>query len=405
MTQASAAQAAADPVSSRSRDTSSAPRQVRVAVDAMGGDAGPEAVVDAVLSVARDAPGARFTLFGDGPALEGFLAARAPSTDAAAGTEPRVRVVHCAVAIDMADSPRDAIRRGPDASMRRALAAVADGDADAIVSAGNTAALTTLASLILARSPGVDRPAIAALWPQTPSAADRSGAGERFSVVLDMGASLQADAAALVQFAAMGAEYARLALGPQLDGAPPRVALLNVGAEPTKGRPELREAARILESGASDLGVRFVGFIEGDTILSGRADVVVTDGFTGNVALKSAEGAARLIGAFIREAFSDSWIGRAAALAAAPALKRLKRRMDPRRVNGGVFLGLQGVVVKSHGSADAVAFGSALRLAARLATSDAARRFAAQVALLGDAPVHQEAMGSVRAGRGARPRA
>lgn len=401
MTQASAHGAAA-PLSPPSSPLLEADRRVRVAVDAMGGDAGPEAIVAAVRQAASEHRGARFVLFGDGDVLGRLLAQGATgAASTAEAVDDRIDVVHCAAAIHMADSPRDAVRRGPDASMRRALGAVADGAADAVVSAGNTAALTTLSSLILARSQGVDRSAIAALWPLAPSSAPASAAGaERFAVVLDMGASLQADAAALTQFAAMGAEYARLALGPQLGGAAPRVALLNVGAEPTKGRPELREAARILELAAAELAFDFVGFIEGDTIPAGRADVVVTDGFTGNVALKSAEGTARLIAEFLREAFGGKLAGRLAGLAAAPALRRLKRRMDPRRVNGGVFLGLEGVVVKSHGSADAVAFGSALRLATRLAGCDAPGRLTAQVALLGAAPIHRASAG---AGRHARP--
>ncbi len=353
--------------------SSEARRSARVAVDAMRGDAGPDAALAAVSAVAAEAPDLAFTHFGD-PA---WVDAAQSAPVVASG---RATLERCDAVVDMADRPRQALRRGRDSSMSRALEAVADGAADAAVSAGNTAALMTLASLRLRAADAGQRPAIAALWPS------RSAAG--FNVVLDMGADIRADADALVGYATMGAAYADAALGIAL----PRVALLNVGGEPGKGRAEIREAAERLalsaEVGALD--ARFIGFVEGDEIALDKADVVVTDGFSGNVALKTAEGTARLIGGFLKEAFSGSWTSRLAAIAAYPALKRLKKRMDPRSVNGGVFLGLRGVVVKSHGAADAVAFASALRLAARLARNDIAGRVAAQLARRPSATVDPE---------------
>lgn len=351
-------------------NTSDQGRVVTVAVDAMGGDRGASAALAAI--AASRAACVRHVVFGDQDILSAELARLGHGDAIDAGA---LEIRGCESVVAMADRPREALRRGRGSSMSLALDAVAAGEADVAVSSGNTAALMTLASLRLRDAAAATRPAIAALWPSL------SASGS--TVMLDMGADLRADAAALAQYAAMGAVYAEAAL----DLAAPRIALLNVGTEPTKGRPELREAAErialLVETGR--LPARFVGFVEGDDIPRDVADVIVTDGFSGNVALKSAEGAARLIASFMREAFSGSLLGRLGALAAYPALKRLKARMDPRNVNGGVFLGLSGLVVKSHGAADAVAFASALRLAQRLARFDLAPRIAARLAQL-DAP-------------------
>lgn len=358
-------------------------QRVTIAIDAMSGEGGPPAAVAAAAEVAGDRPDASFIFFGAERDLAP-LVARLPEL---AG---RVSVEACSAVVQMADRPREALRRGRDSSMSRALDAVAEGRAQVAVSAGNTAALMAMASLRLKPDSVAARPAIAALWP--------SVSVHGSAVVLDMGADIKADEEALTAYAAMGAAYAQAALRIET----PRIALLNVGSEPTKGRPELRASARRIAQleAQGALGGRFLGFVEGDQIAFDYADVIVTDGFTGNVALKSAEGAARLIGRFTRDAFSRSLWDRLSALAAAPALRRLKARMDPRSVNGGVFLGLSGLVVKSHGAADAVAFASALRLAARLTEQDVGGRIDARLARLADAdiePLDAAATGAVKA--------
>lgn len=345
-----------------------------LAVDAMSGEHGPEAALAAVAGAVSAVARARAIVFGDAAALSAH-AARLGAAGAG-----RIELRNAESVVPMDAGPRDALRKGRGSSMWRALDAVGSGEADVAVSAGNTAALMAMASHRLRIAPNTPKPAIAALWPS------RSAAG--FNVVLDMGAGLEADAETLVGYALMGAAYARLALGLER----PRIGLLNVGAERGKGRAELRAAADRLED-VTEWGVdaRFVGFVEGDRIPSAEVDVVVTDGFTGNIALKTAEGTARLIGGYAREAFSGSWPRRAAALLAYPALKALRRRMDPRRVNGGVFLGLNGVVVKSHGAADSVAFASALRLATTIGRRDLARVVAAELAKLGREPQYRGA--------------
>ena len=226
-----------------------------------------------------------------------------------------------------------------------------------------------LVSMIrLKKLPGVDRPAIACLWPS------RSPGG--FNVLLDVGADIRADATNLLQYALMGASYARNGL----ELSRPRIGLMNVGTEENKGHTEIREAHDLITSAADDANFEFVGFVEGGDIPSGRVDVIVTDGFTGNIALKTGEGTALLIREFLREAFRATPLSRIAALLAVTSLRRLSKRIDPRRVNGGVFLGLNGTVVKSHGSADAVGVASAIGLACRLAESRFNERLAARVA-------------------------
>jgi glycerol-3-phosphate acyltransferase PlsX len=229
--------------------------------------------------------------------------------------------------------------------------------------------MMAMALFCLRRAKGVDRPAIAALWPT-------KGPREH-CIVLDMGADVRADAADLAKYAVMGSEYARIALNTEV----PRVAVLNVGVEETKGRPEVKEAAEILREMANrgGSGFTFEGFIEANAIPTGKADVVVTDGFTGNVALKSAEGTAQFIGDHLRGAFEHHWSSRIAALLSMASLRRLKRRIDPRRVNGGVFLGLDGLAVKSHGSADATGFAAAVDLAATMSRADVMNRIAGQL--------------------------
>ena len=343
-----------------------------VSVDAMGGDLGPEAVLDGLIlaldACANDDAGAlQFLIHGPESVLGPLLADR-PRLARHAALRP------CAETVEGSARPTEALRQGRESSMWRCLEAVAEGEADAALSLGNTGALLAMAMVWLRPAPGVARSAIAAHWPS------RNPAG--FNVVLDMGADVRAEARNLVDYALMGVEYARLTLSIER----PRVALLNVGSEEIKGRSEITEAADRLRSlsaasaSESDPGFDYVGFVEGDQISSTRADVIVTDGFTGNVALKTAEGTARLIGAFLKEAFQSDWRGRLGALVALSPLRRFRRRIDPRRVNGGVFLGLNGVVVKSHGGADAVGVAAAVALARRLGADHIADRIAGQVA-------------------------
>lgn len=349
-------------------------KRIVISVDAMGGDRGPAAVVAGlVLSVAQN-PDAYFLLHGDKNALTALV-----------GREPvlagRVDIIHADRVVTMNDKPSQVMRHGDGTSMWSCIDSVKKGEATVAVSCGNTGALMAVAMIRLRKLPGINRPAIASFWPS------RNVGG--YNVMLDMGADVKADAADLVQYAMMGAAYARNGL--RLDR--PRVGLLNVGTEEHKGRAELKEAHELLQSGAAQDGFDFIGFVEGSDIPSDRVDVIVTDGFTGNIALKTGEGTAKLISDFLKEEFNASAFSRLAALFALGTLKRLGRRMDPRRANGGVFLGLNGTVVKSHGSADATGVAAALRLACQLAASGFQEGLAARVASAGskgqDAAIEQ----------------
>jgi glycerol-3-phosphate acyltransferase PlsX len=336
--------------------------EITLSIDAMGGDNAPTSVIDGIAKLAKSDPDIRFLLHGDTAAIEPLLSKRRP-------LDGRTEIRHTDDVIAMDAKPAVAVRRGRQSSLWRALESVRDGEASAMVSAGNTGAMMAMALFCLRRANGVDRPAIAALWPTR---------GKReHCIVLDMGADVRADAADLAKYAVMGSEYARIALNTEV----PRVAVLNVGVEETKGRPEVKEAAEILRemAGRSDSGFTFNGFIEANAIPTGEADVVVTDGFTGNVALKAAEGTAQFISGHLRGAFEHDWSSRLAALFAMASLRRLKRRIDPRRVNGGVFLGLDGLAVKSHGSADATGFAAAVELAATMSRADVIKRIAGQL--------------------------
>ncbi len=335
---------------------------ITLSIDAMGGDNAPDSVIDGIAKRAKRDPDIRFLLHGDTAAIEKRLAKRKI-------LEGRVDIRHADDVIEMDAKPSVAVRRGRNSSLWHALESVRDGEASAMVSAGNTGAMMAMALFCLRRANGIDRPAIAALWPT-------NGAHDH-CIVLDMGADVRADAADLAKYAVMGSEYARIALGADK----PRVAVLNVGTEENKGRPEVKEAAESLRDMAErpDCAFQFTGFIEANAIPTGQADVIVTDGFTGNVALKAAEGTARFVGDHLRGAFEHHWSSRIAALFAVASLRRLKRRIDPRRVNGGVFLGLDGLAVKSHGSADATGFSAAVELAATMSRADVIKRIAAQL--------------------------
>ena len=327
----------------------------------MGGDHGAEAVVAGIADSAQRNSDINFIVHGDSTQLTSLIAKRRIAD--------RCDIRHADEIVTMDAKPSHVMRHGKATSMWGTIASVKAGEASAAVSCGNTGALMAVSMLQLRKLEGVNRPAIACLWPSR----NRHG----FNIMLDVGADIRADAQDLLQYALMGASYARNGLA--LDR--PRVGLLNVGTEEHKGRPELKEAGQHLADLAQAANFDYVGFVEGSDIPSDRVDVIVTDGFTGNVALKTGEGTAGLVRDFLRDAFTKTLLSKVAALMATTSLGRFARRIDPRRVNGGVFLGLNGTVVKSHGSADATGISSAIKLAYTLAQSNFTERLAARVAL------------------------
>jgi glycerol-3-phosphate acyltransferase PlsX len=318
------------------------PQPVRISLDAMGGDTGAPVVVEGAALALERHPEIRFIMVGDEALIRPLLAGRETLL---AATEIR----HTDVTIAMDAKPSQAVRTGRrTSSMWVAIQAVRDGEADAAVSAGNTGALMAMAKICLKTMTHIERPAIAAIWPTT--------RGE--SIVLDVGATIGADAAHLVDMAIMGAAMARIIF----DIERPSVGLLNVGTEEMKGVEIVREASRMLREAAIP-GLAYHGFVEGDDIGRGTVDVVVTEGFAGNIALKTAEGTAKQIGEYLRNAMSRTWTAKLGYLLAKSAFDALREKLDPRKVNGGVFLGLEGLVVKSHGGTDAVGFASAIDMA------------------------------------------
>ena len=339
-----------------------------VSIDAMGGDAGPGIVVAALTQTMLRHPTVRFLLHGDETQLKALLAGR-PQLAA------RVEVRHAPESVRMDDKPSVVLRRGRNTSMWHAIEAVEQKKAEVAVSAGNTGALMAMAMFQLRLIEGVSRPAIAALWP--------TKRGQ--SVVLDVGANIGTNAAQLAEFAVMGEAFARTILGLET----PTVALLNVGAEDVKGNDAVKGAAQILRG--VELPMEFRGFVEGDDISEGTVDVVVTDGFTGNIALKTAEGTAKLVIHFLRSSLRRSLLGRIGGLLAGGALRALRDKLDPRSANGGVFLGLNGIVVKSHGGTDALGFASALDMAIDMAHAGIIGKIAADLQALGSVPVRKPA--------------
>lgn len=317
-----------------------------VSVDAMGGDLGPGAVVAGCLACLADDAGLSILINGDPAALTPLLTGPQAA---------RITLRPASGVVRMEDKPAQVMRHGRETSMWGTVAAVKDGAAQAAVSCGNTGALMAVSMLQLRRMDGVSRPAIACLWP--------SRGKHGFNTLLDVGADVRADATDLLAYAIMGTTYFRNGFSEPR----PRVGLLNVGTEDHKGRAEIREAHDLIAA-CQDIGrYEYVGFVEGSDIPSARVDVIVTDGFTGNIALKTGEGTAKLVGDFLRESFRANWLTMLGAALSRQTLAGLGRRIDPRRVNGGVFLGLNGTVVKSHGAADATGVAAAVRLAARLA--------------------------------------
>ncbi|NOJ42727.1 phosphate acyltransferase PlsX [Bradyrhizobium australiense] len=312
------------------------PQKVRIALDAMGGDVGASVVIPgAAISLQRH-PDSEFLLYGDSKQIDEQLA-NYPALKKAS------RVIHTDVTVSMHDKPSQALRRGrKTSSMWLAIDAVKKGEAHVAVSAGNTGALMAMARFHLHTMQGIDRPAIAGVWP--------TARGD--SVVLDLGATIGGDAHHLVALAVMGSAMASVLLNRER----PTVGLLNIGVEEIKGHEEIREAAELLR--ASQLN--YIGFVEGDGIGQGAADVIVSEGFSGNIALKAAEGTARQMADFLRQAMASSWLSRIGYLFARSAFKALRDKLDPNKSNGGVLLGLKGVVVKSHGGISAEGFAYAV---------------------------------------------
>jgi phosphate acyltransferase len=299
---------------------------LRIALDAMGGDFGAEVVVPAALEALSQHADLHLVLVGD----EALLKPRV--------NHPRLSIQHASQQVEMNESPSKALRFKKDSSMRVAIDLVKSGDAQACVSAGNTGALMATAKFVLKTLPHIDRPAICTVLPTMIG----------HTHVLDLGANIDSSAEHLMQFAVMGS-----VLSTAVDNNPrPKVGLLNIGEEEMKGNEQVKEAARLL----LQTPVNYIGFVEGDDIYKGKADVVVCDGFVGNVALKTSEGVAKMITQFLKEEFSKNWLTKLSALIAMPVMKNLRKRIDPRRYNGASLLGLQGIVIKSHGGADVLAF-------------------------------------------------
>ncbi|GAA6196763.1 phosphate acyltransferase PlsX [Pseudophaeobacter sp.] len=335
--------------------------RIVISVDAMGGDAGPAVVVAGLAMSAKKNPQLGFLLHGPAEELAQLVAKRRI-------LDGRVEIRDSQKVVTMDDKPSQVMRNGKGTSMWSTLDAVNKGEAAGAVSCGNTGALMALSMLRLRKMPGVNRPAIAILWPS------RNPQG--FNVMLDVGADVRADAQDLLQYALMGTSYVRNSMNIRR----PRVGLLNVGTEAHKGHAELKEAHTLIAAQAEKADYEFVGFVEGSDIPGDAVDLIVTDGFTGNVAIKTGEGTASMLRTTLREAFEYSVLSRIAAILAYTSLSRLAKRIDPRRVNGGVFLGLNGTVVKSHGGADATGISAAVKLAFLLAEQGFAEKLAARVA-------------------------
>ncbi|MGB4101023.1 MAG: phosphate acyltransferase PlsX [Alphaproteobacteria bacterium] len=321
--------------------------RIVIALDAMGGDHAPDIVIAGAALAAERHPEVVYLLFGDQSVVT-------PMLDKYPALAKIATVHHAPDRISNDLKPSLALRQGRSSSMRLAINAVAEGHADCIVSAGNTGALLAMAKFVLKTLPGIDRPAIASFLPTT--------TGE--CVMLDLGANVETDAENLVQFAIMGVIFARTVLGI----SEPTIGLLNVGVEDIKGRDDLRTAAQLLR--ARPIPGKFSGFVEGNDIPGGKVDVIVTDGFTGNVALKTVEGTAKLMAHFMRQSFKSSLMAQFGYIFARGAMVRMKQRIDPRRYNGAMFLGLEGVCVKSHGGADHEGFANAISVAADLAVQN-----------------------------------
>jgi glycerol-3-phosphate acyltransferase PlsX len=348
------------------------PDTLVLSIDGMGGDRAPDIVIEGVDIAAKRQPDIRFLIHGDKARISALLE-RYPAAKAAS------RVVPAEKTIGMEVKASQALRQGKGSSIWNAVAAVENGEAQAVVSAGNTGAILAISMFRFRTMEGVHRPALTTRWPNINGG---------YTVMLDVGANVEADAEQLVEFAIMGEAFQRAVSGKQK----PSVGLLNVGSEEQKGHAEIRAAAQLIRETGIDLD--FQGFVEGDDIAKGTADVVVTDGFTGNIGLKTGEGTARLVAHFLREALTGSIFGKLGALIAYPALRKLRERMDPGTFNGAVFLGLNGLAVKSHGSADGRGFAAAIEVAILLARSHYREEIQRNLQRLAKAPANAGAEGA-----------
>ncbi|MEN8259874.1 MAG: phosphate acyltransferase PlsX [Pseudomonadota bacterium] len=310
-----------------------------IALDAMGGDHGPSVTVPAAVASLKDHPDLKLILVGDDAAL------KEPLSAISSDLRHRIQIRHASQRVEMDDSPSKVLRNKKDSSMRVAINLVKEGAANACVSAGNTGALMATARFVLKTIPGIDRPAIISAIPSI----------RGHTHVLDLGANVDCNAENLFQFGVMGYELVRAIENIEH----PKVGLLNIGEEEIKGNEQVKQASKLL----ADSHLNFVGFVEGDHLCTGEVDVIVTDGFVGNVALKASEGVAKMISHSIQEAFGKNLLTKLAGLVAYPVLKSFKQRIDPRLYNGASLLGLRGIVIKSHGGADAIAFANAIQIA------------------------------------------
>ncbi len=323
----------------------------------MGGDAGPAMVIGGANRSLTRHPLSQYMLFGDEKAL-------VPELNKYPDLAKKSQIIHTDISVEMGEKPSQALRRGKrKSSMWMAIDAVKKGQADVCISAGNTGALMAMAKICLRTVANVDRPAIAALWPTV----------RRDSIVLDVGANVGANAEQLVDYAVMGSAMATALFSKER----PRIGLLNVGVEEIKGLDDIKNAAHLIKT--LDLPFDYHGFVEGDDLGQGLVDVIVTEGFSGNIALKTAEGTARQVGTYIKDAMTRTWITKIGSLIAAGGFQALKRKMDPRGMNGGVFLGLNGLVIKSHGGTDAKGFASAIDLGYDMASNKLVERLSQDI--------------------------
>ena len=328
-----------------------------ISIDAMGGDYGPDVTIPASLDCLKNNPDLKLILVGDQSVIKQLLPKQLDAY------QDRLRIHHASQCVEMDESPSKALKNKKDSSMRVAINLVRDGQADACVSAGNTGALMATARFVLKMIPGIDRPAIISTLPSIYG----------HTHVLDLGANVDCTAEHLFQFAIMGNELVKAVEG--IDS--PKVGLLNIGEEDTKGNEQVKAAAKLLENSL----LNYIGYVEGNSLNAGqiKVDLIVTDGFVGNVALKSIEGAAKMIGTALKEAFGKNILTKIVGLIAYPVLKLFKQRIDPRLYNGASFLGLRGLVIKSHGGADVLAFKTAIKLAEVEVKKDVIRKISEQV--------------------------
>ncbi len=320
---------------------------ITIALDAMGGDNAPDSVIKGALLAKQQIPGIRFRIYGNRKKLEHLLTKHPQLTSFC-------EFVHAEDVIEADEKPSNALRKGRNSSMYMAINAIKNGEADAIVSSGNTGALMAIAKLVLRTLPGIDRPAIGGILPHS----------KGYCTMLDIGANVHCEAENLFEFAIMGRAFTRAVLNIEN----PSIGLLNVGAEKNKGSDTVKAALALMQESGLDLNIH--GFVEGDDISAGTTDIIVTDGFSGNIALKSIEGLAKLYTLTVKTELKRDPLGMLAALFALPAYKRIKRRMDPRNYNGAMLLGLNGIVIKSHGGTDDVGFANAVKTAYKLARNN-----------------------------------